>query len=68
MLVPIMFKLTRKTYCDAIIPERNIILAPLKPDMEFLGGGDDFIEIVDNHITLNLRHPHNLRHEPRVEK
>ena len=56
------------TYTDAIIPVRNIILVPLKPDMKLLCRGDDLVEITNNGITFRFGDSHNGFDKPRIEE
>ena len=56
------------TYTDTIVPESDIVLAPLVANMEFLSCGDDFIEVSNDGIAFRLGHSDNGFHETRVEE
>lgn len=58
----------RTTYRRSVVPDRNIILAPLESSMHFLSRGDHVGEVLDNGIALGFGNAHNLGHEARVEE
>ena len=61
-------KLLFQTYRDAIVPESDVVLLPLKTNVKFLRCGDDFIQISNDGVALGLRHAHDLGDEARVEE
>lgn len=56
------------TYGDAVIPEGNVILAPLEAGVQLLGGCEHLIEVGDDGIALGLGDSNNLGDETRVEE
>lgn len=56
------------TYGDTIVPEGNIILLPLKTDMELLCCGNDLVEIPNDGITFCLWDADDLGDEAWVEE
>ena len=56
------------TYRRLIVPERNIILAPLETSMKLLGRCNDICKIPDDGITLSLRNANDLSDKTRVEE
>jgi len=52
----------------SVVPERNIVDTPLKPDMRFLGGRYDLHEIPDDGVAFGTWDTDDFRHEARVEE
>lgn len=56
------------TYSSAVIPEGNVVLAPLEASVQFLGGCDNLVEVGDDGIALGLGDSDNLGDEAWVEE
>ena len=59
---------SRTTYADTVVPERNIILLPLEADIDFLGSGDEFVEIANDSVGFSFGNTDDVCHKARVEK
>lgn len=57
-----------KSYSDAIVPNCNIILAPLEAGVQFVCRRHYFVEVPNDVITLDLGYTHNLCNETWIEK
>lgn len=55
-------------YCCSIVPNSNVILAPLETSMGLLCSGNHLGKVSKNGITLDLGNTDDLRHEPGVEE
>ena len=55
---------TRTAHADAIVPKGNIILLPLKPNMDFLSRSNQLVQIMYNCACFCLRNSDYVRNEP----
>lgn len=68
-LVLMLTRSSGKTpYRRSVVPDGDVILAPLESSMHLLSGGYHFGEVLDDGITLGFRDAHDLGHESRVEE
>lgn len=56
------------SYSDAIVPERDIIFAPLEAGVELVCRRHYFVKVPDDMITLDLGYTYNLCNETRIEE
>lgn len=54
------------THAYAVVPEGNVILLPLKSNMNFLGRGDQLVQIVDDCIGFCFGNANYIRDEPYI--
>ena len=52
------------THADTVVPEGDVILLPLKPNMDLLGRSNEFIEIMDDCIRFCFGNANYIRDEP----
>lgn len=58
----------KTTYRRSVVPDGNIILAPLESSVHLLCSGHHVGEVLDDGITLGFRDAHDLRDKSRVEE
>ena len=51
------------THANTVVPEGNIILLPLEPNMNLLSRGDQLVQIVDNCVGFCFRNAYHIRDE-----
>ena len=55
---------TSITHAYTVVPEGDIILLPLKPNMDLLGRSDQLVQIMDDCISFCLGNANYIRDEP----
>ena len=53
----------RATNANTVVPEGNVVLLPLKPDMDFLSRSDQLVQQMNNCICFCLWNANNFRHK-----
>ena len=52
------------TYADTVVPEGNVILLPLEPNVDLLSRSNKLVEIFNDGVSFCFRNANNIRDEP----
>ena len=54
IMIDVRMRREEKAYADTIIPKSDIVFSPLETDVEFLSGGDEFVEVGDDGVAFGF--------------